>query len=131
MLPGQRMQPREAYKHGMLTQILFEAFQSLHIFPLSQVIHKNLHYTSPNLTDPIITREEFLIHIQGVFDANRYSPEGRMQASLLVDENTGLPYLQLTYPEGFVDRVDIESEHNLITEIRISNVKAPLKNSRR
>ena len=130
MLPGQRMQPREAYKHGMLTQILFEAFQSLHIFPLSQVIHKNLHYTSPNLTDPIITREEFLIHIQGVFDANRYSPEGRMQASLLVDENTGLPYLQLTYPEGFVDRVDIESEHNLITEIRISNVKRGKKETK-
>ena len=65
-----------------------------------------------------------------MFDANRYSPEGRMQASLLVDENTGLPYLQLTYPEGFVDRVDIESEHNLITEIRISNVKRGKKETK-
>ena len=53
-----------------------------------------------------------------------------MQASLLVDENTGLPYLQLTYPGGFVDRVDIESEHNLITEIRISNVKRGKKETK-
>jgi hypothetical protein len=42
MLPGQRMAPREAYKHEMLMQVLFEAFRNFHTFPLCKILHKDL-----------------------------------------------------------------------------------------
>lgn len=130
MLPGQRMSPREAYKHGMLTQVLFEAFNNFHTFPLCKVLHKDLYYTSHHLPDPIITREEFLVHIEGVFEANRYAPEGPMKAKL-VREDDGYSYIELTYPEGIVDRLDLKTHHNLITEIHIRNVKQAPKSAAR
>ena len=121
MLPGQRMAPREAYKHEMLMSVLVNAFQSLHIFPLCKLLHKNLHYTSPNLPDPIITREEFLIYIDDVFEANRTSLDGPLKAELKFEDKN--PYIELTYPEGTIDRVDAKTHHCLITEISIRNVK--------
>lgn len=127
MLPGQRMAPREAYKHEMLMQVLFEAFRNFHTFPLCKILHKDLYYTSHNLSDPIITREEFLTHIEGVFEANRFAPEGPLRAKLVREED-GYSYMELTYPEGIVDRMDVETHHNLITIIRISQVIVKKKN---
>ena len=122
MLPGQRMSPREAYKHEMLMNVLVNAFQHLHIFPLSKLLHKNLHYTSHNLPDPIITREEFLIYIEEVFEANRTAPEGAMNAQIIMETPHPL-YIELSYPDGLVDRLDLKTHHGLITEITIQNVK--------
>jgi hypothetical protein len=130
MLPGQRMAPREAYKHEMLMQVLFEAFRNFHTFPLCKILHKDLYYTSHNLSDPIITREEFLTHIEGVFEANRFAPEGPLRAKLVREED-GYSYMELTYPEGIVDRMDVETHHNLITEIHINNVKRGAKSPNR
>ena len=130
MLPGQRMAPREAYKHEMLMTVLFEAFRNFHTFPLCKVLHKDLYYTSHNLLDPIITREEFLIHIEGVFEANRFAPEGPLKAKLVREED-GYSYIELTYPEGIVDRLDVKTHHNLITEIHIRNVKQGAKSTTR
>ena len=94
------------------------------------MLHKDLYYTSHHLPDPIITREEFLIHIEGVFEANRYAPEGPMKAKL-VREDDGYSYIELTYPEGIVDRLDLKTHHNLITEIHIRNVKQAPKSAAR
>lgn len=123
MLPGQHMEPRESYDDVLLTQILYEAFKNLHTFPLCKVLHKNLHYTSSNLADPIITREEFLIYLEGVFELNRNSPDDRLRATHCIDETTGLYYIQLTYPEGIIDRLDFEIHEHLITKINITHVK--------
>ena len=32
-------------------------------------------------------------------------------------------YIELSYPDGLVDRLDVKTHHNLITEISIRNVK--------
>lgn len=122
MLPGQRMAPREAHKPMLLTQVLYEAFNNLHTFPLCKVLHKDLYYTSENLPDPIISREEFLVHLEGVFEANRFNPEGRMKVETILEAPAPL-YIELSYPDGLVDRLDLKTHHNLITEISIRNVK--------
>ncbi len=122
MLPGQHMSPREAYNHEMLVEILYDAFRNLHTFPLSKLLHKDLHYTSHNLLDPIITREEFLVYLEGVFEANRTVPEGPLVPRLL-KEADGHHYIELTYPEGTTDRVEVITHQNLITEIHIRNVR--------
>ena len=126
MLPGQRMSPREAYNHEMLTLIVYDGFRNFHPFPLCKVIHKDLHYTSHHLPDPIITREELLYHLEGVFEANRTAPEGPLKANFVKKENED-SYIELTYPEGLIDRMDIKTHHNLITEIHISKVKSKAK----
>lgn len=123
MYPGQRMEPRDSYEPEVLSQILLEAYQNSHTFPLCKVLHKNLYVTSHHLIDPIITRDEFLLYLNREFQANRQSDKGNIQADLLIDKQTSLPYLLLTTPEGNVDRLDFTIQHNLITEIHISNVK--------
>ena len=124
MLPGQRMAPREAYKHEMLLQVLFEAFRNLHTFPLCKVLHKDLYYTSQNLPDPIVSREEFLVHLEGVFEANRFNPEGAMKVKVVFNEQKE-PYIELSYPDGLIDRLEFKSHQHLITGISIRNVKRP------
>jgi hypothetical protein len=123
MYPGQRMEPRDSYEPEVLSQILLEAYQNSHTFPLCKVLHKNLYVTSHHLIDPIITRDEFLLYLNREFQANRQSDKGNIQADLLIDKQTSLPYLLLTDPKGNVDRLDFTIQHNLITEIHISNVK--------
>ncbi|MBO5698603.1 MAG: hypothetical protein J6R79_01170 [Bacteroidaceae bacterium] len=122
MLPGQRMAPREAYTHEMLVETLYEAFKNLHTFPLCKLLHKDLYYTSHNIPDPIITREEFLVYIDGVFEANRTAPEVYLKPRLVQGQD-GSQYIELTYPEGTIDRIDVTTHLNLITEIHIRSVK--------
>lgn len=122
MLPGQRIAPREAYQDAMLAHALLDALCNFHTFPLCKLLHKDLLFTSYNLLDPVITREEFLVHLQEVFNARVLEAESEISAKLCYDAAQEA-YIELTYPGGVVDRMDFKTCNNLITEIHISNLR--------
>lgn len=121
MTPGQKMQLMGNYAHNELVEIVYESFQKLDTSHLAFFLHKDVDFRSPALRDPIISKAEYLYRTEIINENNRRYKDGPVKPELLKDGN-GQAYIQLVYPMGNIDHVEVETSHGLITSIHITNI---------
>lgn len=120
VLPGQKMEILRPRCHDSLVEILYESYLHLDTRVLSMYLHKDLDFRSVALADLIVSRDEYLFRTDSVNSNNRNSKEGPVKPVLCYDDEEGA-YIELNYPEGYVDIVKISTEAGFITAITITN----------
>ena len=122
MTPGQKMRLLKEYNHEELIEILYDSFKELDTRVLAMYLHKDLDFRSHAIPDPIISRQEYLLRTEVINENNRKYDKGPVVPSIKQDEK-GESYVELDYPDGYLDAVRIQSDHGFITEIHITSIK--------
>ena len=124
MLPDQKMKVEDLWKHFTLVQALGESFRYMNSMVIADRIHKDVDYRSEVLADPIITKTEFierLDYINGRIKENNNVE--RLEVDSFLNNDTNEYYLELTYPKGSVDIIELGAEDGYITSIRVRHKK--------
>lgn len=122
VLPGQKMEVEYPLEHDELVKELYDSYENLDTYYIKEYLDKNLVFRSENIDDPIITRDEYLYRSRKVNKANLKSIYGTLKAKLIHDADNG-DYIELHYPTGEIDKVEVTTSGGLITSINIVNVK--------
>ena len=108
--------------HNSLVEILFNSFKNLNSRLLSCYLHKDLDFRSCSLTDPIITKKDFLVRTENVMRANKKAKKGPVKPELVYDDQNEA-MIVLKYPDGQENVVKVQTESGFITSILIEDMK--------
>ena len=123
MLPNQKMNIVPLNSHDELVNKLYQAYKHLDSMSISKYLHKDLDFRSVNLSDPIITKGEYVARTLDVDKRVKKLDGDHMQPILVCGDNAGSCDIELKYNDGAVDEVRIETECGLIKSIRIESKK--------